>query len=149
MFFFSKYLLPLVPKFYVDTLSFGYKRPEVGDIGDPIFDALEDTITQLNDHAHNGTNSDRVSSGNLTRGSVSVPTTGWSASGSLYKQTVTFPSGWSAANGSSWGSAGIRFFFASGTYANQECFPKTNYLTATTFELFSLVSNQDFTVKFV
>lgn len=132
----------------VTTLSFGFKKPQVGDIGDPIFDALEDTIDQLNSHDHDGTDSDRVKSYSLTRGSVSVPATGWSASGSLYRQSVTFPSGFSTANGSDWGSANIQVFFSGGTYDTAQCYPKMEKITATTFYLYSLVSNQAFTCKF-
>ena len=41
-------------------LSNGYKLPEDGDFGDIWFNALEDNIQRLNDHTHDGTDSERI-----------------------------------------------------------------------------------------
>jgi len=132
----------------IQTLSFGFKKPQTGDKGSIVFGAMEDNIDQINSHDHDGSDTDRVDTFNLSRYQVAVPSSGWSASGSYFKQTVTLPTGFSVANGSEYTKANIRFFFNGGTYDKQECFPKTNYLTATTFELFSLVNNQAFDVSF-
>ena len=131
------------------TLTFGYQKPDRGDKGDPVFDALESNIDQLNVHKHNGTNSDRVDSFNLLRSQVTVPSTGWVADGSLFKQTVTFPAGFTLANGSEYGKASIRFYFSGGANDGDELFPKTVKLSDTTFELHSPVSNQAYVVTFV
>ena len=40
------------------TLSHGYEKPETGDKGSVFFPALEDNIQKLNDHNHNGLNSE-------------------------------------------------------------------------------------------
>jgi hypothetical protein len=131
------------------TLSFGYEKPDAGDKGDPLFTALEGNIQQLNDHKHDGANSDRADSFNLSRSTVAVPNTGWSADGSLFKQTVTFPADFSAANGSEFGNASLRFYYDGGSDNLNELFPKYERLTDTTFELFSVVSNQAYTVAFL
>ena len=39
------------------TLSYGFVRPATGDKGSVFFPALEDNITQLNSHDHDGTDS--------------------------------------------------------------------------------------------
>lgn len=133
----------------MDILTFGFKRPDTGDKGSALFTALEDNITRLDAHDHDGTDSDRIDGFDLRRGSISVTNSGWSASGAYYKKTITLPAGYSSANGSDYTKAQIRFFFSGGTYDKQELFPKTNYLTATTFELFSIANNQAFTITLV
>ncbi len=45
----------------MQTLSNGYKLPETGDFGDEWFPALEQNITQLNSHTHNGIDSELIS----------------------------------------------------------------------------------------
>jgi hypothetical protein len=131
------------------TLSFGYVKPATGDKGAVVFTPLESNIQQVNDHKHNGSNSDRVDSSNLQREVVNVTAAGWAADGELFKKTVTFPAGFTASNGSEYGKASIRFFFDGGTLDKNELFPKTVRLTDTTFELHSPVSSQAFNVTFV
>jgi hypothetical protein len=46
-------------------LSNGYKLPETGDFGDVWFPALEDNITRVNSHNHDGNNSEKLSSTNV------------------------------------------------------------------------------------
>lgn len=57
------------------TLSNGYKKPETDDTGDTWFSDLEDNIQRLNDHSHNGTDSELI-----------TPTTQSIASGSWVSQ---------------------------------------------------------------
>lgn len=45
----------------MQILSNGFKLPQTGDYGDVWFPALEDDIQQMNDHTHNGTNSEKIS----------------------------------------------------------------------------------------
>ncbi len=135
--------------FLITTLSKGFKVPATGDKGEPVFNALEDNIERLNNHNHDDLNSFLQQSFRLSRGSVLVNDSGWSASGGLFKKTVTFPAGFNLSNGSEWTKSSIRFYFSGGSNASQECFPKTNFLTDTTFELFSPVSTQAFTVTLV
>ena len=135
--------------FLVTTLSFGYKKPEDGDKGQTVFDALEDNIDRLNSHDHDNVDSARVNSYNLSRGSVAVPSTGWSASGNLFRQSVSFPAGFSTANGSDYGNAHIRFFYNGGTRDGEELFPKTEKIDATSFFLYSISSSQAYDVSFL
>ena len=43
-------------------LTNGYKLPETGDFGDVWFPALEDNIQRLNDHKHDGNDSETLDS---------------------------------------------------------------------------------------
>lgn len=54
------------------TLSYGYKKPTTGDKGSTFFPDLEADIQQLNDHAHNGSNSARIPSTNISSVKVSL-----------------------------------------------------------------------------
>lgn len=132
----------------VQTLTFGLKKPETGDKGTPVFEALEDNIDLLDTHDHDGQNSKRMNSYNVSRGTVSVSDSEWSSSGNLYRKTVTLPTGFSTANGSDFGKASIRFFLSGGTYDGNECLPKIERINATSFYLYSPVNDQAFTVVF-
>lgn len=46
----------------METLSNGFKKPETGDRGGEFFPALEENIQQVNDHNHNGSNSEKLNS---------------------------------------------------------------------------------------
>ncbi len=74
------------------TLSFGFKKPENGDLGSIVFPALEDNIQQLNDHSHDGVDSTKIVSGSLDPTQVSIAAGSWVLVGNgLYKQTITLP----------------------------------------------------------
>ena len=135
--------------FLVLTLSNGYKKPETGDKGATVFNALEDNIDRVNGHSHDGTDSNKLDTFAFGRGSVTVPNTGWTAEGNIYRQSVTFPTGYSVANGAEWGKASIRFYFDGGNYDKEELFPKTERIDDTSFYLYSTVNNQGFTCTFV
>lgn len=75
------------------TLSMGYKKPQYPDTGDVWFPAMEQNIQQVNDHTHNGTNSQLLASTTQTIASGS-----WLAApigGGVYRQLVTMPAGYS------------------------------------------------------
>lgn len=73
------------------TLSYGYIKPANPDTGDSFFPALAANIQQMNDHAHNGTDS-----APLATRTVSVPSASWVlVSGGNYRQAVAIPAGMS------------------------------------------------------
>ena len=81
------------------TLSYGYKRPQAGDRGAIWFTALEDNITRLNDHDHDGVDSALLSGSVIVKGTVTVSSGSWTlVSTGKYKQTVTCPSGFTMAD---------------------------------------------------
>lgn len=76
------------------VLSNGYKLPETGDFGDVWFPSLEDNITRVNSHNHDGTNSEKLTSANIS----AVYQTELSASfidqgGGVFRATVNTPAG--------------------------------------------------------
>ena len=76
----------------MQILSNGFKLPETGDFGDVYFPALEDTITQLNDHTHNGTDSEQLASTSIAGSYVSVLSGAFTDQGDGYwRATVTVP----------------------------------------------------------
>lgn len=78
------------------TLSFGFVRPTTGDRGSVFFPALEDNITQLNSHTHNGTDSANIlPSAIVTTGFTSaISAASWgAATNGIYTQTITVPAG--------------------------------------------------------
>lgn len=132
-------MLPLIV-----TLTFGRKKPEDGDKGAPVFEALENNIDLDDSHNHDGTDSAKLDKFNLNAGTVSVPTTGWTASGNLFRQSVTFPAGYSVANGSEWGKINIAVFKEAAGVAGEKVCPKIEKIDDTSFYLYSPVNNQGF-----
>lgn len=71
----------------MQTLSYGYKKPQNPDTGDQWFPALEADIQQLNDHNHDG-----VTSAPLSAQTLSLLAANWVATANgLYRQSVTLP----------------------------------------------------------
>ena len=76
------------------TLSNGYKLPSDGDLGDTYFDDLEFDITRLNNHLHNGTDSERLEASSSIAVVQNVVTGDFADQGDGYwRATVTVPSG--------------------------------------------------------
>lgn len=74
-------------------LSNGYKLPETGDFGSIWFPAIEDNIQRLNDHNHDGTNSNRLDASSIT-GQTSIINSGDFSlqSPGVYRALITLPS---------------------------------------------------------
>jgi len=81
------------------TLSNGYLLPQTGDFGTDWFPALEDNIQRLNDHTHNGTDSEKLPSSNLIASTVSVTSGSLVSQGNgYYRAEVNTPGGNALAN---------------------------------------------------
>lgn len=74
-------------------LSNGYKLPETGDFGDIWFPALEDNIQRTNDHTHNGTDSNKLSSLNIAGFVQQVVSGDFSADGDRLSTTISLAGG--------------------------------------------------------
>ena len=74
------------------TLSYGFKKPENGDLSESWFVELANNVQLLNDHTHNGTNSAKISTLGVNALTQALPNTGWAPFGSIYSQSVTLPS---------------------------------------------------------
>lgn len=77
----------------MQTLSYGFLKPESGDKGNVFFPALESDIQQLNDHTHNGLNSAKLTAASSTAVTQNVSAAGWASSGGRYRQLVTLTGG--------------------------------------------------------
>lgn len=78
----------------MQTLSNGYLLPETGDRGNVFFPALESNIQRLNDHSHNGSDSERLTIEALegsTDTTSLVPANWVLQANELYRAPVTMP----------------------------------------------------------
>ncbi len=72
------------------TLTYGYLKPEDGDIGDEIFDAFENNIDLVNAHDHDGINGAKINSSNISKLQQNIISAGWVSQGNgVYRQLVT------------------------------------------------------------
>lgn len=73
------------------VLSNGYQLPEDGDLGDVWFPALEANIQRLNDHSHNGVDSEKLSATSIEAESINIASGAFSLVGSEYTTQITLP----------------------------------------------------------
>lgn len=75
------------------TLTNGYKLPADGDKGSTFFDDLESNIQRVNDHTHNGSNSEKLTAASVTTITQDIPSSGWTnLTNGVYSQTVSMSS---------------------------------------------------------
>jgi len=79
----------------MQTLSYGYKKPQNGDKGQPLFTALEENIQRVNDHSHNGINSPALTAQSIQGIQDTILAASWAAFGPIghYRQLVTIIAG--------------------------------------------------------
>ncbi len=78
----------------MQVLAYGQKLPESGDQGSVWFSALEDNITRIDAHTHDGTDSPRLSAASFTAEIDTAAAIDWVAtSGGTYRQLITMPVG--------------------------------------------------------
>jgi hypothetical protein len=76
----------------MQTLSYGFKKPQSGDLGSVFFPALEDNFQQLNDHSHDGTDSALLSAASIDPTIRTISSGSWVlVSTGTYRQLVTLP----------------------------------------------------------
>lgn len=124
----------------MQTLSYGYKKPESGDRGSPLFTALEDNIQRVNDHDHNGVNSPALPAQNIAATSQNILAAAWDGTGlptGHYRQLVTIPAGFTF-DGT---NIGFRTSGSSGLYI----FPTVLRVSNTTYYVYTT----DNTLSFV
>lgn len=113
----------------MQTLTYGFKKPESGDKGSVWFPAIEDNIQQLNDHTHNNVDSPPISSSNILATTQDVNAIDWVAtSGGMYRQLVTV-------TGSGLVDEHIVIFKDSTTGA--QCFLGVEKVSATTYYVYT------------
>ena len=76
----------------MQTLTYGLKKPETGDKGTTFFPALEDNITQLDAHTHDGVTSPKLPSSSVNAVSQTVASGTFADQGNgVYRSLVTMP----------------------------------------------------------
>lgn len=121
----------------MQTLSYGFFKPETGDRGAVWFPALEDNFQNLNDHDHDGVNSSLLSITSVGKPSSTVASGSWiSDGGGNYHVVVTVPiaiSGATApANDIIYYEVVTKINTAGATYGDR-LYPDIERETATTF----------------
>lgn len=77
---------------HIQSLSYGYLKPQTGDQGTTLFTDLAANIQRLNDHSHNGTDSTLLTAASVTAITQTISSGSWSAtSNGNYRQLVTLP----------------------------------------------------------
>ena len=104
------------------TLKYGRKLPETGNKGAVVFDALTNNINIDDAHEHNGINSEKVKSFNLTRGTRSIPAASFTLDpdSKWYYANVEMPAGYSL------DTCTPSFFIVGGDYGGTAFIPTWN-----------------------
>jgi hypothetical protein len=111
------------------TLSNGYKLPETGDRG--FWSDLEQNITRVNGHSHNGVDSEALPITSLTKTTQDVLAANWADQGEgTYRQTLTLPTNYTFNN------AQIKFYVNGGTFDGNEVLLSVKKVSTTTFYVF-------------
>jgi hypothetical protein len=110
------------------VLSKGWRLPATGDRD--WWDQLEANITQSNSHDHDGTDSEAISTKNLSKSTSTILAAAWAAvSGhaGTFSQTITVPSGYTVNN------SDVKFYITS---SGIQIHPTTRYVSSTTYDVF-------------
>lgn len=126
----------------MQTLSFGYLKPETGDKGSVWFPALEDNIQQLNDHTHDGITSSKISAGAIEALTQTLTFGNWNlVVAGTYRQLVTMP------GALQFDTAPKRFVLDTAPYVGHEIFPSIEKVTANTFYVY--INNNTLNLKVI
>jgi hypothetical protein len=120
-------------------LTNGYKLPETGDFGNVWFVALEDNIQRVNDHNHDGTNSEILPSSSFQAAVISVVAANFSPSGNEFRATINILGG---------ASIDTKSIIARDPVTKDVCYLKVEKISASSFYLYTNIV-QDFEVLIV
>lgn len=118
------------------TLTYGLKIPQTSDSSSAIFDAIEDDITQIDGHTHNGSDSPALTAQSIVGVTQTISSASWSASGATghYRQQVTLPAGFS------FDTVQISFRTTAGAYIS----PTVEKVSATQYYVYTTNNTIDF-----
>ncbi len=120
----------------MQTLTYGLQLPEDGDTGSIVFPALEDNITQLDAHDHDGVTSAQLSRTSINSTLQTISSASWSAtSGGTYRQLVTMPAGLTYPH--------VFINFRLLTLQHQ-IFPTVEYVSSTTYYVYTNDNTLDY-----
>lgn len=121
--------------------SNGYYKPNNGDRGTWWTD-LNSNTQRLNDHTHDGNDSEPIPTSNLTKGSLSVSAASWAAvagQAGTYRQLCTHATGYS------FPTACMTFYLTS---SGHQIFPSIEKVSNSTFYIYINDNTLDVVVKY-
>ena len=124
----------------MQTLSYGYKKPQTGDKGVPLFNALAEDVQRVNDHTHDGVNSSPLTAQSLQGVQDTILSANWIAFGPIghYRQLITILAGFN------FNTMFMSFRTTSGEYI----FPTVDRFSATQYYIYTTDNTQDFVVTY-
>lgn len=113
------------------TLSNGYKKPSTGDTGSVFFKDLENNIQKVNDHTHNGQDSEKILSKDIVKSLETIQSTSWGAMSDNgdYTQTITMPLNYE------FDKVQMEFRIASGPEIGSVIFPTITKVSANSYTI--------------
>ena len=111
-------------------LSNKYRLPETGDLGTSWFTDLEFNIQRLNDHTHNGDNSNKLTALSVSLITDTIASGDFTLSGTVYRALETVPVGTTVAE------TNITFRDAT---TKKTYYLDTELVTATTYYVYSIL----------
>ena len=124
------------------TLSYGYKKPEAGDLASVWMTALTDNVTRMNGHSHDGSDSTLLTPAAVTKFSSTVSSASWgSLGGGNYSQTVTVPAQVTEIN-----NYDVMVYVTS---TGERIFPRIIRASATTYTIYVNDNSLNLTVKYL
>ena len=122
------------------TLSYGYKKPQTGDKGAPLFTALEQNIQRVNDHTHNGVDSSPLTAQSLQGIQATILAAAWVAFGPTghYRQLVTVVAGFNFNT----------MYSSFRTVTGEMIYPTVERFSATQYYVYTTDNTQDFVVTY-
>jgi len=118
----------------MQTLTYGFFKPQNGDKGSVFWSALEANFQQLNDHTHNGTDSPQLAAASFGSTVQLLPASGWTtidAATSVYRQLVTLP------GALQFDDVHILFFINSGGDSGYQFYPTLQKVSSSTYYIFA------------
>ena len=114
----------------MQTLTYGYKRPDSGDKGTTLFTALADNITRVDGHSHNGVDSPFLTAQAITGVPQTIAAGSWVSNGptGFYRQLVTLPAGFD------FDTVQISFRTSGGEYV----FPQVERVSTTQYYIYTI-----------
>lgn len=125
----------------MQTLTYGFKKPVDGDSADTWMTALEDNVTRVDGHSHNGVDSPLLDATAIAKFETTVAHASWSSQGGgMYRQTITVP------------AAVLEFddydIFIFDTSTKERIFTTVTRVSATTYYIYVNDNSLDLTVKY-
>lgn len=128
------------------TTTHSLTKPETGDRGSIFWPALEEAIQRLNDHVHNGTDSETLNPRYFSKTTNTLALASWAAvagESGTFRQLETVPTGYTV-DGSN-----PKFMVGSGSDAGAVLFLSTVKVSSTTYYVYINDSTIDVKVVYV